>query len=173
MAVAIGWSLTTGALLIKMWCEKLGERTVTGSKGLAKESFLQQLCRIKVGKSLEQVVFIEIELFGLLAKVQDKKLPFVILLITHSADFLSYYKAQDTRSLITVKVVLKTCQRAHFKFTCLIKCVSWLFCLVCSGIFFSTWLLHISLHGIECPQQYCRKKRTQNIPYTSHCRKMT
>jgi len=53
-------------------------------------------------------VFIEIELFGLLAKVQDKKLPFVILLITHSADFLSYYKAQDTRSLITVKVVLKT-----------------------------------------------------------------
>lgn len=32
-------------------------------------------------------MFIEIELFGLLAKVQDKKLPFVILLITHSADF--------------------------------------------------------------------------------------
>lgn len=62
---------------------------VTGSKGLAKESFLQQPCRIKEGKSLEQVVFVEIELFGLLAEVQDSKLPFVMLITPHSTDFLS------------------------------------------------------------------------------------
>jgi len=69
--VAIGWSLTTGALLIKMQCEKSRERPVTGRNGHVEESFLQQPYRIKAGKSLEQVVIIQSKLFWILAKVED------------------------------------------------------------------------------------------------------
>lgn len=69
-----------------MQCEKSGEILATRSKGLANESVLWKLCRIKAGENLEQVLFIQSELFWILPKAKgDYSLKTSLVFEDHSS----------------------------------------------------------------------------------------